>query len=114
MSEGMIYLASPYSHSDPVVREARFQAVCKKAADLWREGHIVFSPIAHTHPIAWYGLPKGFDFFERFDRKMLEVCDELCVFQLPGWNDSKGVMSEIRIANELGMPISYIYGGGDE
>ena len=28
----MIYLASPYSHSDPLVREARFNAACLATA----------------------------------------------------------------------------------
>ena len=28
----MIYLASPYSHSDPAVREQRYEAACQAAA----------------------------------------------------------------------------------
>jgi len=32
----MIYLASPYSHSDTRVQELRFEAVCRAAAKLIR------------------------------------------------------------------------------
>jgi hypothetical protein len=32
----MIYLASPYSHPDPLVRKARFDAACRATADLIR------------------------------------------------------------------------------
>ena len=53
----LIYLASPYSDPDPWVKENRFLAVCTKAAKMMSEGAYVFSPIAHTHPIAKYGLP---------------------------------------------------------
>ena len=64
----MIYLASPYSHPDAVVREQRFRDVCLAAARLIRAGQIVFSPIAHSHPIAsgGFGLPTGWDEAESF------------------------------------------------
>jgi hypothetical protein len=55
----MIYLASPYSHPDPAVREARFREACRAAAKLMRLGQPAFSPIVHGHPIAVYGLPNG-------------------------------------------------------
>lgn len=45
-----VYLATPYSHPDPKVREARFQAVNAVAAQLMRDGHHVYSPISHAHP----------------------------------------------------------------
>jgi hypothetical protein len=41
----VIYLVSPYSHPDPLVREERFQAACEATADLIRSGAIVYSPI---------------------------------------------------------------------
>ncbi len=52
----MIYLASPYSHPDAVVREYRFRAACQAAASVMRSGQHVFSPIAHSHAIAEYGV----------------------------------------------------------
>jgi len=51
----MIYLACPYSHPDSNVREYRFKMANRAAAKLMRDGHIVYSPISHTHPIAMEG-----------------------------------------------------------
>ena len=104
----MIYLASPYTHADPSVREARFQAVCRQAAEMMRRGVVVFSPIAHSHAIAAYGLPIEWAFWERFDRVFLERCDEVWVLALDGWSVSRGVQAEIAMARELGNPVLLI------
>jgi len=103
------YLASPYSHSDHMIRETRFQQVCMVAAHLMRTSDkIVFSPIAHTHPIAQYKMPKNWEFWERFDREFLAICGELLVLKLDGWRYSKGVTAEIKIMESLNKPISYM------
>ena len=104
----LIYLAVPYSHPSPAVRECRFELANLVAARLMREGLHVFSPISHTHPIALAGqLPTGYDFWEKYDRAFLEVARELRVIRIPGWEESKGVQSEMRVANELGIPIVF-------
>ena len=104
----MIYLASPYSHPDPITREVRFQQAAKQASEMMLAGEQVFCPISHTHPIAQYGLPHGWDFWEQFDRWYIERCDSMAVLMLDGWQDSKGVTAEIAIAVQLGKPIWYI------
>lgn len=101
----MIYLASPYSSPDPAVREARFEAACRQAAEMLRCGIPVFSPIAHTHPIAKYGLPLEWASWEKYDREFLGMCSEVWVLMLGGWKESKGVQAEIRIAEEMGKPV---------
>jgi hypothetical protein len=106
----MIYLASPYTHPDPVVREERFAAACAVAAQLLRFGHLVFSPICHSHPLTRFGLPLDWGFWERCDRQHLERCSELIVLMLPGWTSSRGVLAEIAIARELGLPVRYLEG----
>ncbi|HZT79162.1 MAG TPA: DUF1937 family protein [Gemmataceae bacterium] len=104
----MIYLASPYSHPDPAVREERFHAACRAAAALLRAGHAVFSPIAHSHALARHGLSEDWKFWEPFDREYLERCDEVVVLMLAGWRESVGVREEVRIARELGKPVRYV------
>jgi len=106
----VIYLASPYSHPDPAVREQRFDTACAAAALLLRDGYLVFSPIAHSHPLTRFGLPLDWEFWERFDRQHLERCSELIVLMLPGWTSSRGVLAEIAIARELGLPVRYLEG----
>lgn len=107
----MIYLASPYSDPSLGVMESRFLAACRAASRLMRLGRLVFSPVAHTHPIAQYGLPLGWDYWERFDRWYIERCDEVVVLTLAGWEDSKGVQAEMKIARELGKPVSFLEPG---
>ena len=104
----MIYLASPYTHPNPEIREQRFEAVCRVAAELMRRREIIFSPIAHSHSIAAFGLPTHWEFWEMVDREHLKRCDELAVLMLEGWKTSRGVQAEIRIAAELGKPVRYL------
>jgi hypothetical protein len=104
----MTYLASPYSHPDPAIRDARFQAACRAAATLMRAGHHVFSPIAHSHPIAAYGLPTEWAFWEAQMRYHLETSAQVVVLTLDGWRESVGIAAEVRIASELGEPVRYL------
>jgi nucleoside 2-deoxyribosyltransferase len=104
----MIYLASPYSHPDPAVREERYRAACQAAAALLLAGQPVCSPIVHSHPLVAYGVPTGWVFWSRFDRALLARCDEVLVLMLDGWQESVGVQAEIRIARALGKPVRYL------
>ncbi len=105
----LIYLASPYSHADASVMQERFETICGVAARLMRDGVHLYSPIAHTHPIAVKGeLPRGWEFWEQYDRKLLGACDEIWVCTLDGWRESKGVAAEIKIAEELGLPVRLV------
>ena len=105
------YLACPYSHPEPTMREARFEKVNQVAAHLMKEGRIIFSPISHTHPIAQCGLPKEWEFWRKYDRRFISLCEKVIVLMLPGWEESIGVQSEIRIAKSLGKAIEYMEPG---
>ena len=104
----LMYLACPYSHPDFDVRKRRFNEANRYAAKLFTNGYMVFSPISHTHPIAAYGLPGDWKFWEAFDRVMLERCEAMIVLCLDGWKESKGVQAEIEIMREMKKPIAYV------
>lgn len=109
MTRPLSYLAVPYSHEDPRVRERRFRCANAAAGWLMRKGMHVFSPISHTHPISVDGnLPGHFDYWERFDRAYLSCSHELYVLTLDGWKESKGVRAEIQIARGMDLPIRVI------
>jgi hypothetical protein len=103
----MIYLASPYSHPDPLIREARFHAACRVTADSVQAGHVMFSPIVHGHPLVRFGLPTNWAFWQRFDAEHLRWCDEVVVLQIDGWRESEGVRAEIKLAAAMGMQVRY-------
>ena len=110
----MIYLASPYSHPDPEIRTYRFHAACSAAARLMRRGHVVFSPIAHGHPLAQHGVPTDWAYWKRQLSVYLGRCDELVVLTIDGWRESIGVSAEILIAQTLSLPVRYLAPAGDE
>ena len=95
----MIYLASPYSDPDIFIREQRFQQACKFAGFLMRQGLHVYSPIAHSHPIAKLcNLPGDNEWWWEFNRPMIEMSDQMFVLTTPGWKESKGILQELEFA----------------
>lgn len=104
----MIYLASPYAHPDPIVREQRFRAACRATSALLRIGKTVYSPIVHGHPLVEYGVPTEWPFWEHNDRELLQRCEEVVVLTLDGWQASIGVAAEIALARDLGRPVRFL------
>lgn len=99
----MIYVASPYSHPAPAMREHRYRAVEEYTFTLLRNRSWCYSPIVHCHHLAArFQLPFTADFWGEYNERMLERCDALHVLQLPGWEDSRGVQAEIRYWASLG------------
>ena len=97
-----IYLALPYSGQE----EKSFQQANRVAGLLMEAGHIVFSPISHSHSI---GVRTGdFNFWMGQDLPWLDLCDRLVVLRAEGWEESKGVQAEIAYAQEHCIEVSYI------
>jgi nucleoside 2-deoxyribosyltransferase len=103
-----VYLCSPYSHPDPAVREERFQAVCRAASQLMLKGYRVFSPIAHSHPIAEHLPEKSLGFWIEQDAAILAHADTLVILMLDGWKESRGIAAEMRLAHALGIKIEHL------
>ena len=107
----MIYLASPYTHTDPAVVEKRVEQACRGAAALMAKGLTVFAPIPHSHAIAAH-LPADAQFDHEFwmqqDLAVLRHCQHVVVLCLTQWAESKGVRREIDVATACGIPITYI------
>lgn len=103
------YIASPYTHTDPKVMEDRFNAVSAFTAQKIKEGEIVYSPIAHSHPLAVsYRLRGDFDFWMQQNYGMLSKASKMIVLCLPGWQDSKGVQAEIVFAAKCGVAVEFV------
>lgn len=105
----MIYLACPYSHPLDGVRKARFSAANIAAARLMAEGHVVYSAISMSHPIAVEnGLGLDWDYWRPNDVYFIGICDKLVVLKYPGWEESEGVASEVRLAKSTGKVVEYM------
>lgn len=103
----MIYLASPYWHSDPAIRNQRFRAACQATADMIRQRLVASSPVVYGHALVSEGLPGEWPFWRRHDSEHLAHCEEVVVLRLDGWEQSDGVQSELRLAKAMGKVVSY-------
>lgn len=113
-SKKLIYLASPYSHDDPHVIERRVRQVQAAAARLIELGHLIFSPIVHSHPIADQvsfspvNTADKLSGWMEYDRAMIDKADELWVLELDGWAQSRGVEAERNHALATGKTVRHI------
>jgi hypothetical protein len=102
---GFYYLASPYS-KHPGGLEVAFRQACEAAALLIKAGVPVFSPIAHSHPIAVAGGldPLSYDVWLPADRPMMDAASGIIVLHLLGWATSYGIAEEQRHFAAAGKP----------
>lgn len=94
----IIYLAAPYSHEDPTIRNDRAELASLAAANIM-EGfrHAVYSPITHGHRVHEHLRRKGdHAFWMNQCLPILHRCEELWLLPLEGWDKSRGVDEELK------------------
>lgn len=108
-TQGFIYLCSPYSHDDPVIRQTRYELAMDYKAMRMKEGVVLYSPIIESHLIAIdKNLPTDFEFWKHYDFNILSQAKGVEVLMLDGWHLSKGVTQEVEFAKALDIPIIYV------
>lgn len=108
-SYALIYVGTPYSKwADGL--DAAFVEASKLTARLMQAGLKVYSPIAHTHPLAVYGNidPLDHSIWLPFDGAMMDKADAMIVAMMDGWETSKGVRHEIEVFTEAGKPVFFL------
>ena len=103
------YVASPYWHPRAAVRQARAQAALAGTI-LLIERHVAApSPVVYSAsiqaqqentspPAGWYD----------FDLHFLAAAKGLTILEIPGWENSKGILIELSFALGRGLPISQV------
>lgn len=105
----LIYIAAPYTHSDPDVREQRLATFCLVDAKLAMQGLHTVSPLFKALLFRYTDkVPTNWEFWKSYAETTMAVCDELVVVTIDGWDTSDGVLGEIDMANARGIPIRYI------
>lgn len=105
----MIYIGSPYSHPDPLVREERYLRASKILTEYLKAGRWAYSPIVHCHELAKiWDLPKEAEFWRSYDFHMLALATEFHILCLEGWAASVGLTAERVEAERLQIPVRYI------
>ena len=108
-SKGYMYLASPYSHPDPFVREYRYLRAMQAMSRLLKEGIHVYAPIVHCHELAKVvDMPRTADFWRDYNFTMLRCAESLGVLMMDGWKESKGMAEEIEEATSCNILINYL------
>ncbi len=94
---GYWYLATLYT-KHPVGLRSAFGEACALAGELIEAGVSVFSPIAHSHPIAMRCLmdPRDYRIWQASNRPLVEAAKGLIVVTAPGWEDSVGIADEME------------------
>jgi len=101
----MIYLASAYTHFDRQVMAERYERTARVTALLFNRGHHIYSPIVHCHELSVrFALRHDFEFWRNYNEAMLDVADELWVYDDPqgAWMKSTGVRAEIEYMQTKG------------
>ena len=106
---GLVYLGTPYTKFPDGI-EAAFIAAAQITAALLRRGVKVYSPIAHTHPVAVYGRidPLDLSIWLPFDEAMMARSDALLVAQMESWEISKGLAHEVDYFLTHDKPVLYL------
>lgn len=98
------YFAHPYTVKDKdgknvhVGEQANFQQACMKTGELMKRGYMVYSPIAHTHPV--HAISP--EFIKNDEYKLWVKLDELIIEKTkfsgiilaPNWETSSGCKAE--------------------
>lgn len=103
----LIYLAAPFTSPNKVEMAKRHLAVVNITTEFMKLGYVVYSPIA-VGPTVEGDIKWTHEQWLDYDRQILRHCDEIHVLMLPGWDKSKGVLLEIEMAKEFGMPVKYV------
>jgi len=127
-TESFWYLATPYSRYPvkgflgllcrlPFLKHLRlwlaFIAASRQAALLVAAGVKVFSPIAHTHPIAVFSRmdPFSHGIWIPADEPFMDAAYGLIVCMLPGWVQSRGIDIEIKRFRRAGKRVHFMRPG---
>jgi nucleoside 2-deoxyribosyltransferase len=87
-----------------------FRDASKLTAQLLRAGLKVYSPIAHTHPVAIYGEldPLDHGIWLPFDAAIMDKADALLVAHMDTWDKSFGIAHEINVFKAADKPIYHL------
>lgn len=104
--EGYHYLATPYSRYPGGIERAH-KSACMLTGALMRLTIPVYSPIAHSHPIAMTAKidPCSHDFWLPVCGPMMRAAHGIIVAEFPGWDQSVGMKHEIDWFVAAGKPV---------
>ncbi len=110
------YLASPYSHKDPLIMEKRAIQVSKLAGMFFKKGIDVLCPIASSHMVAKHSNLKStkWNSWAQLDLNLLSRCDGMLIAALDDeWHYSVGMKAEFEFTQRALKLILVVNKKGD-
>ena len=106
------YVGTPFSAYKDGLQSA-FEMASRETALLLKSGVPVFSPIAHSFPIALHGEidQLSHNFWMNCDAPFIELCTGLIVVMASGWAVSEGLRIEREAFHAAGKPIVWMTPG---
>ncbi len=105
----IVFISSPYGHSDPLVIEQRVAETKRYVAHLLNANVQAISPTVYGHSIVIdYALPGDWAFWRDFCLAYLLKSKTMHVLCLDGWKESVGVKGEILACIEAGITIMFV------
>lgn len=104
----VVYVAGPYRAATEWKLRKNIEKSADKAMEVWRlnrRGEKRVIPVAPCLNSAFFGGELPDELYLDADLALLLRCDAMTV--APGWENSKGVLAEIRFAEENGIPVLY-------
>ncbi len=102
------YLATPYTHVNPSIVDARVRETMRYAHALLSAGYTVFSPILHCHNMANnHDMPTDAKFWWEYNLAHLQAFKRVIVCEIDGWKMSTGVKMEIQWARDNDVPLMF-------
>ena len=102
-----VYIAGPYSANNITDCLENMRNGMRMGAKVLLAGFAPWVPWHdfHHHLMLRDGESLSINDYYNFSIEWLKVSD--CMLVLPGWENSKGTLAEIEIANRLNIPIYY-------
>lgn len=105
----LVYVAAPYSNVPD--KEKLMDIIARVSAKYMLEnpGEYTITGLVH-HYACQHESRLGTDwaFWKDFCELFLKRCDKLLVIMYSGWWESGGVQAEIKLAEQLEIPVQYI------
>lgn len=105
----LVYLSAPYSampDKNELMRAVKYAAGRYMLAN---KGAHVVTPLYNHFLLGMFPeMGSDYEFWKSYSLDLLRRCDKLLVLKLHGWQTSTGVCEEIRVAEELQLPIEYL------
>jgi len=100
-----IFVSAPYTGTESQKLYRNHTIACY-IADLMNDGFQAYSPVVFGHAINEIStIPTDYPFWKEHCTGFMKMCTQVHVLMIDGWVESTGVQDEIKIAEDLGIPV---------